>query len=308
MTGLPLAPMGVFGGSPHPTGPGFALDHPEDLYHGGIVLDRGAPVMSLSTSRAKWLLPPSTPAHFESAQVVYKRAFDLGHAAHRLVLGRGAPIQEIPADDWRTKAAKELLEEARAAGKTPLKTADYKRVHHMADALIDHRAAFELLTGAGGLPEVSMWCQDPLVGVWLRGRADLVLPDQATIVDYKTTSISANPATVGRIVWKFHYELQAAWYTEVARMAGLDVEHFYFVFQETTAPYLVTVIELEPAAMAVGRREMTDVIRLYAECVETQEWPGYPDAIHTVTLPSWAGDGFTPDTTALEQFIEEIQE
>jgi hypothetical protein len=297
--------MSVGDGVERPSGPGYALDYPEEVYHQGTVVDHGVPVGSLSTSRAKALIPPSTPAHFIHQRWGHKPAFDLGHAAHKLVLGKGAPIAAIPCEDWRTKAAKDLLAEARATGAIPLKTRDFERVHAMADALTGHPAAAELLTDSSGWPEVSMWQQDPEIGVWLRGRTDLLLPARRMIVDYKTTSRMANPEGLGKIVWTFHYELQAAWYLWLARSVGFEVDRFVFVAQETTPPYLVAVFELDPAALDVGRREMTDAVRLYARCVEAGRWPGYPDDVHTVALPAWAGNP-NFDTASLEALIEEL--
>src|SRR3972149_5802627 len=60
--------------------------------------------------------PPPTPAyeHEDSER------FDLGRAAHAYLLEGESGFAIIEAADWRTKAAKEARDAARAAGKIPL--------------------------------------------------------------------------------------------------------------------------------------------------------------------------------------------
>ena len=87
---------------------------PEDAYHADP-----APGGSLSASGAKLLLPPSCPALYQCAGLGRrppKAEFDYGTAAHMYVLGAGPVIVLIDAPDWRTKAAQDAREEARAQG------------------------------------------------------------------------------------------------------------------------------------------------------------------------------------------------
>jgi len=292
-----------------PSSAGYALGYAEPMYHRGLVAVGGRLEESLSVSGAKLLVPPSTPAHFRGHIREASQAFDEGHAAHQLLLGVGAPIEPIPFDDWRTKAAREAADAARAAGCIPLKTDQYERVCGMADALSAHETASDLLTGRGW-PEVSMWAPDGDIGVWLRGRADYINFDAHLIVDYKTTASPAHPEGAAKTIWKFHYEMQAAWYIDLAQTVGLDVDGFVFVFQEKAPPYAVSVVRLDDAAMETGRAENAAAIRLYAACIETDTWPGYADQIETIALPRWATAAWTPDIglyARLEDLIKEME-
>ena len=56
---------------------------------------------------------------------------------------------------------------------------------------------------------------------------------------------------------------------------------------EKTAPYLVSVVELDEEAVNIGRALNDRAKRIYRECVETNTWPGYPTA-EPVSLPLWA--------------------
>jgi hypothetical protein len=80
-----------------------------------------------------------------------KRAFDVGHAAHQLVLGAGPELVRIDSDKWLTNAVKAEVQAVRDAGKVPLKPADWDAVHHMATNLGEHPHAPKLF--ARGVPE-----------------------------------------------------------------------------------------------------------------------------------------------------------
>ena len=216
--------------------------------------------------------------------------FDVGHAAHALVLGVGAEVVVIDAPDWRGKAAKEQRDEARAEGKTPLLAADYRAVMAMADAVLCDPLAGPLFTD--GRPEVSLFWRDWVTGVDRRARVDwLPNPTPAgrlALVDLKTAA-SADPQAIRQAVAKFRYEMQAAWYIDGAYALELgDDIGFRFVFVEKSPPHLVTVVELDAAALSAGRTRNDEALRIFAECQATDVWPGYCDDVQVIALPPWA--------------------
>lgn len=249
---------------------------------------------ALSSSGARKLLPPSCPAIFRHEQIhgqPDRDVFDFGRAAHSLVLGAGADIAALPFDDWRKKAAKEAADEARANGQTPLLEKDAATVTAMADALRSHKIANALLDPSKGKPEQSIFWHDEQHDIDRRARLDW-LPNPSSsrliVTDYKTTP-SASPAAIGKHVANYGYHAQAAWYLDAVRAAGLsDDAAFLFVFQEKQAPYLVTVVELDAEALAVGALINDTAMSVFAECTATGVWPGYTDDIELVSLPAWA--------------------
>ena len=268
------------------TEPGVYPDLPEADYH--------AQQHALSASGARRLLPPSCPALFDYWRREGqgpKAAFDLGHAAHRVVLGVGLDVHVIDAEDWRGKAARQERDEAYAAGEVPLLIADWQRVHAMAEALIAHPYAGVLLDPEHGRPEQSLFWTDEGTGVMRRARLDW-LPDphsgRAILVDYKTAK-SAEPDRFGRALWDYGYVQQAPWYLDGAialDLVGPDAA-FVFVVQEHDPPYLVTVCEPDERAMRVGRLRNRQAIETYAECTAVGEWPGYTSDVVAISLPPW---------------------
>jgi hypothetical protein len=247
---------------------------------------------ALSCSGAKLLLPPSCPAKFFWAQdhPQYKKAWDFGSGAHNLVLGNGPELVEVQADDWRTKAARQQRDEARAAGKTPLLSRELAQCRAMAAALEAHPLAWNLLDPGHGQAEQSVFWADQRTGTQLRARLDWMYDAGAgrlIIVDYKTTD-SAHPEAFAKSIANYHYEMQHAHYADgLTAVTGADVA-FWFIAQEKTPPWLVNVIELIPDAVRIGRNRIARAIDTYQACIATGVWPAYGDDITEIALPAWA--------------------
>lgn len=271
------------------TEPGVHPDMPEDAYHADPV-----PGGSLSSSGARKLLT-TCPARFDYERrhpEPPKKTFDIGHAAHKLVLGVGPHLEVVPGERWDTKAAKEKVAEIRAAGDVPLKQADHDQVVAMADAIRSHPIAGALLRPGSGQPEQSLFWLDGDTGVMRRARLDW-LPDRTPtgrliVADYKTC-VSADPEHIGKAVTNYGYHQQDPWYLDGIAAVGLGEDAaFVFVFQEKTPPYLVSVVELDDEARLVGRERNRRALHRYAECTASGYWPGYADDVSLISLPPWA--------------------
>lgn len=274
------------------TEPGIYPDMPIDVYHADPV-----PGGSLSSSGARKLLDPSCPALYKWERdnpTPPKREFDLGHAAHKLVLGEGGEIVVTEWTDWRTKAAREERDAIRATGAVPLLAHEGEQVHAMADAIRQHPTAGALFAPNSGVAEQSMFWQDSRHGVWRRARPDWIPHRQAggrlIITDYKTAR-AVDPTSLQRAVYEHGYHAQAAWYIDAVKALGLAGDQepaFIFVFQAKTPPYLVHLIELDFPALQLGAARNERALQIYAECQRTGIWPGFNDRITYLPLPTWA--------------------
>lgn len=255
------------------------------------------PAPSLSASLAKILLNKS-PAHawhgsqrlnpyFEDTN---RKEFDLGKAAHALLLGGGAKIAVIDADSYRTKAAREERDAAYAEGRTPILAAQLYEVEAMVAAARRQLAAHHEARDAfvGGYPERTIvWRAGE---IWCRAKLDWLPPKGAQVFyDYKTEGQDANPEVLSRTAFNLGYDVQAAFYLmglQALRLAGPDAR-FRFVVQEREAPYALSVIEIGAAAMEQAKRKIAAAIDLWAECLRTNQWPGYPAQVCHVDAPMW---------------------
>lgn len=245
---------------------------------------------SLSFSGAKLLLPPSCPAKFrERYPPKPKPEYTFGHAAHALLLGKGAEIVEVDAPDWRSKEAKEIRATA-CNGIAPMLTHELDKARAMVAAVRAHPVAGPLFEQ--GEAEMSLYADDPATGVKLRGRTDWLTTHngQFYIVDFKT-SVTAEPESFSRIGAKFFYHGQHAWYEDLVKAVGLSKSpRFIDVVVEKEPPYTVTVVEFDTESVNEGRRLNRQAIDLYAQCVERNEWPDYGPIIHTISVPFWMLD------------------
>jgi len=283
------------------TAPGLYPEFDELAYHRDP---------ALSASGAKRLLPPGCPALFkhdrDNGGRPNKRAFDVGHAAHAAVLGTGMEAvvvhkttrdkQSVPADDYTTKSAQEHRDAIYAEGKVPLLLGEKARIDRMALAIREHPLAASLLDPEHGRPEVSAFWHDARHGIDRRARFDW-LPNTSSdgrliVPDYKTTR-SAEPRAFARSIFEFGYDVQAVFYTDAIKALELAEEvTFLFIAQETTAPYLVTVHELDSVALLIGRERVDQACALFADCTARNEWPGYSSGIELVAPPAWLADQY----------------
>lgn len=257
--------------------------------------DYHADKTSLSSSGARKILAPSTPAHFRYEQdnpQPATKTFDYGNAAHKRVLGNGPELVVIEHDTWNTKAAKAEVAEARERGAIPLKQHEMDMINGMADAIRRHPLASALLDPAYGAPEQSGFWIDGPTGIRRRVRFDWLPSIQSgrlIIPDYKTAADASDDA-MQRDIAKYGYNQQADWYEEAARALGLggqDAE-LLLIVQEKKAPFLINVIGIEFGSRIIGGAKNRAAINTFAECMSTGNWPGYGDEPNYLALPGYA--------------------
>jgi hypothetical protein len=107
------------------------------------------------------------------------------------------------------------------------------------------------------------------------------------MVPTHNTSTSANPAQFQRAVFDYGYHMQQAYYEDGLAELGLEDVGFLFVVQSKSAPYTVSVCQIEPEVVELGRRQNRRALELFASCTESGRWPGY-DGIQTVGMAGWA--------------------
>lgn len=219
-------------------------------------------------------------------------SFDLGSAAHRLVLQNGIGITIISGfENYKKKEAQEMRDAARMQGSVPLLGKQYMQASRMVSCLrkqiyecADAHDAFY-----GGVAERTLiWREDG--DVWCRARPDYMRPNcpGSPIDDYKTTT-NASPLAWQRQIFNLGHDVQAAFYRRGYRAVfGVDPGPFRFIVQEDAPPYAVSIVQLGPASTAAAEQKVDVAIRIWRNCMATGKWPAYAARIHYVTAPGWA--------------------
>jgi len=251
------------------------------IYDGIKIADYHADPALGSTSLKT--LATKTPAHYQHYLKHPKSspAFDLGTAAHSLILeGDESGVVVIDVDSKRGKAWTEPADKAEAEGKIALTSKEWAQVKGMRDSVMAHEEASKLFTGHKAEQSV-FWDED---GLPLKCRPDAWQP--SLLIDLKTT-LSADPNEFGKTAHNFGYHQSAAHYIDGVKAATGEELPFKFVLIEKTAPYLVSVVSLDPEAIIYGRQLNDRAKRIYRECIESGNWPGYPSS-DSVSLPNYA--------------------
>jgi len=266
------------------------LSVPADAYHRDEIGDQP----TLSATIAK-LIVSRSPLHAWTAHPRLNPAyvrdddpkFDLGNIAHAVLLEGVAAVEVIEADDWRTNAAKEARDMARADGKIPLLGKHYFDVLQMVEAvrkqLADHEARPPLFLD--GKPEQTITWTDE--GVQCRARLDWLHDDLSAYDDLKTTSRSANPEAYSRALFGVGGDVQAAMYLRGIRAVTGAEPDFRWAVVETQPPYALSVISPGPDVLAIGDSKVRYALNVWKRCLETGEWPAYPNRVCWAEAPAY---------------------
>lgn len=277
-------------------GPGIHSLVSESVYHRDP-----CPEPSLSASVAK-LLVSQSPLHAWTAHPRLNPAWqpdesskaqDIGTAAHALLLGVGRGMEVIKFKDYRSNAAKDARDAAREAGKVPVLEDDADDVRAMVLSARQQLTAHEIgdVFDCCKAEQTMIWREGP---TWCRARIDCLPADftgegRVRLVDYKTTSGSAEPDAFTSRLYGMDGDMQAAFYERgILKLypAVREVE-FLFIAQETSPPYALSVLSLSNKALDQARERVEEAMQVWRSCMQADRWPGYPPRVCHVDPPGW---------------------
>jgi exodeoxyribonuclease VIII len=119
-------------------------------------------------------------------------------------------------------------------------------------------------------------------GAKCKVRPDLYTSD-GTIIDLKSTQ-DASEAGFRSSIRKFKYDFQACYYLEAMRALGLPAKQFIFIVVEKVAPFSVASYTLTASEIDRQKPRMQKACTIWATCMETGVWPGYPQEVVTLDL------------------------
>ncbi|WP_457663962.1 PD-(D/E)XK nuclease-like domain-containing protein [Sinorhizobium medicae] len=232
------------------------------------------------------------------------RTRDIGSAAHALLLRQPTEIAVLNYDDFKKKAAKQDRDEAQERGAIPLLVKDYETALGMFETakreLADNehaaiRALANPVDDEVTFNEVTAVWKDRCGDHWARARMDRisVMADRITIIDYKTTELSAAPTQVNRAIFNNNYHFQDGFYRRGTRQLFPEIDRhekklsFLFIVQEQFAPFEITVTEIDNAGRVIGEKMVSDAFMLWRKCMTENWWPGYPKGTARAEMPPY---------------------
>lgn len=253
------------------------------------------PILSQSTATTivtkspqhAWLAHPAFGAKGKTAT----KTMDVGSAAHALVLGKGAPLHIVNADNWRTKAAKEERDLARAKGEIPVLAEQHNQVVMMAGAILaqlDERG----ISLHGDSEAAIEWEEQSVLNgpVRCRGMLDHLIEHEGVIYDLKITG-DASSAAIEKSAMRFGYDIQRAAYVSALEKLRPELAgrvDFVFLFAENEEPYLLNPVRGDGVFRELGERRWMRAVNIWAACLAANQWPGFGTGINAITAPMWA--------------------
>ncbi|MBX9595682.1 MAG: PD-(D/E)XK nuclease-like domain-containing protein [Roseomonas sp.] len=273
-------------------------DLPAAVYHSDPALapslsnSIGHILLTRSPAHAKAAHPRLTPLDPDDDSEITSEQEE-GTALHALILEGRDMMEVVAANDWRTKAAQEARQAARAAGRIPLLAKRAPSLHACAAAaraqLEQHLEAADCFT-AGQAERTLLWEEATDHGpIWCRALVDW-LPDDPNgwIDDLKTVAVTAEPGAWGRKMTTEGYATQAAFYRRGAMRLGMNPRGFRFVVVERDPPFGLSVCAATPALEAWADDQVQQMIDTWGACLHRDHWPAYPPHIAWIDAPPWA--------------------
>lgn len=173
--------------------------------------------------------------------------------------------------------------EQQTFGRTVLSENDWRITKAITYRVRKHPSASELLSD--GKAEQSIFWTDAETGVKCKGRLDWLTPVNNTILDLKST-MDASLEGFQRSITKYRYYVQAAMYLDgLQAITGLHQEYFIFAAWEKRSPYASALYYATPEMLQAGRDEYKRLLKIYAKCLESDNWPGYSQDILPIGMP-----------------------
>ncbi len=240
------------------------------------------------SSSVAWRAISQSPFHARYSQTAPSEesgVADIGTIAHKILLeGHEDGIALIDADDWRTKAAKELRDAAYAEGKTPLLTRKIEPIRDMVTAARKFVEQSEIagVFDSGHAEATLTWDDD--------GLSCKIRPDYLTDkwhISLKTTDGSANPASwIRRQLTPMGYDFNIAFYERGLSANDYDVQHRILVIEQNP-PYGCCIVALAPSKWEIAERQVERAIAVWKRCKATGVYPCYSTETHFAEAANW---------------------
>lgn len=259
------------------------------LYHADITVQ--------SCSLLKPIL--TSPAHYQAqffSNDTSTRSKDFGTLIHTLVLEPATFSQSYAVfpgkKDSRDADYKAFV--AANASRTVIDEMSLRAARSLSERLLSRtvrgRPFGDYLNE--GIPEATIYFDDPATGTRCRVRVDLLHPE--ITFDLKTTAYADRAAWIRHAV-NLHYDMQAYMYSLAASLLyGLSSPRpFIFITGESDAPHTANAFTAGATFIENGGRKYQNALSAYTACTAVNHWPGL-DTEDVAEIDHWQTANTTP--------------
>jgi len=240
----------------------------------GLSFEEYLKLPETNQSYIKTLITKS-PLHAQLGSKEETSSMSVGTLAHSIVFGELIPEQDLaPYSGTRRGAAWETFKvEAIESGKQPVTAKEFDTCSAMGQAIPDYVRSMIKDTHKERTIQFDVLDLESEAIVKCKARIDIM--DSSMIADYKTTSKGISPREFKSSIGKYYYDLQACWYrSAVMALTGVELP-FYWIVQESQAPYDVNIFEASPDLINNGKEFMNFGIQRYCQCLADNDFHGH---------------------------------
>ena len=173
-------------------------------------------------------------------------------------------------------------EEQKASGITVLTGEDMDLISGLSDAVLQCGAAQEFMASEGFEAELSIFAELPdHTGslIECKGRIDAYRPGE--IMDLKTT-VNTSPKKIGKTIANYKLYIQAAFYLDLAKEAGLadDDTKFSWCFIQKQRPHMTTYYTAPDELIKLGRKQYKEFLVQINDGRLTGYWPHHSQEVN----------------------------
>src|SRR5690606_16780150 len=128
---------------------------------------------------------------------------------------------------------------------------------------------------------------DPETGLRCKTRPDRLIERAQMLVDLKSTR-DAREHPFARDAEQRAYWLKLALYRRALRAVDWPYQQAAIVAVESEPPYDLIPYLIQEGDVDSADREVSRLLRVYRECVDTDTWPGYATEFAELRRPAWA--------------------
>ena len=252
-------------------------------------------IEAVNWSSLKIIVEESPLAYYHAKYVAVReetRVFRIGRGIHALVLEGEAAFrsqfwkQAKAVGEGSRKANAAMRAQAVAAGVTTLDDDEWEAVLGASASVKTNPWATALLKR--GLSEHVVTWTDKETGLPCKARIDFAGPsmiDLKSALRIKRRVFTANAIRLG-------YPGQFAHYENGLRANGIEPDAApHMIVVQSEMPHDVMVYRMTPEAMELGQRRVRRCLRILAECLDADYWPGAgASGPVDFEVPRWAHD------------------
>lgn len=257
-----------------------------------------AKILHFGTPREAWLAHPRLNPNYKPEDA---RKFDLGKAAHNLLLeggdkllvinpeehrnkpSKGEQDGKIP-DGWTNDAMREARDAAYSSGMTPLLPSEMQKVKQMVMMAKDsmRRMGFSIVDF-----DTEKNIAFKIGETHCRARVDMLHKDGDLRIDYKTTSAKTPDSWIRGYLTTMGYDIQDDLHNRAVEASDGVVPRSLFLVQQDFGEFDCFWVEMSAAMKEVARVKVEDALAKWRACLSADHWPGWPAEIVIAEATQW---------------------